>query len=155
VQGTTKGTTKGITPSQTVGPFFKYGLTPNGQYDWNDAFTNNLVTTGAYPVWSTGGGKTSCGISDVPVTSISTCFNSYVFANNGLIASPKAFPPSSWPTGNFFPVDGKAVGFVQYNDGVGGNYQLQPTSAYKNAGTDHRDLGADIAGLEAALAGVE
>jgi protocatechuate 3,4-dioxygenase alpha subunit len=35
---------KGITPSQTVGPFFKYGLTPNGQYDWNDAFTGNLVT---------------------------------------------------------------------------------------------------------------
>jgi protocatechuate 3,4-dioxygenase alpha subunit len=35
---------KGITPSQTVGPFFKYGLTPNGQYAWNDAFTNNLVT---------------------------------------------------------------------------------------------------------------
>jgi protocatechuate 3,4-dioxygenase alpha subunit len=35
---------KGLTPSQTVGPFFKYGLTPNGQYDWNDAFTNDLVT---------------------------------------------------------------------------------------------------------------
>src|SRR5216683_45603 len=34
----------GITPSQTVGPYFKYGLTPNGQYDWNDAFTGNLVT---------------------------------------------------------------------------------------------------------------
>ena len=29
----------GITPSQTVGPFFKYGLTPNRQYAWNDAFT--------------------------------------------------------------------------------------------------------------------
>ena len=36
-----------ITPSQTVGPFFKYGLTPNGQYEWNDAFTNNLVTPDA------------------------------------------------------------------------------------------------------------
>ena len=35
---------KGLTPSQTVGPFFKYGLTPNGHYDWNDAFTNNLIT---------------------------------------------------------------------------------------------------------------
>jgi protocatechuate 3,4-dioxygenase, alpha subunit len=35
---------KGITPSQTVGPFFKYGLTPDGKYNWNDAFTNNLVT---------------------------------------------------------------------------------------------------------------
>jgi protocatechuate 3,4-dioxygenase alpha subunit len=34
----------GITPSQTVGPFFKYGLTPNGEYEWNDAFTNNLLT---------------------------------------------------------------------------------------------------------------
>jgi protocatechuate 3,4-dioxygenase alpha subunit len=44
VQGTTR---KGITPSQTVGPFFKYGLTPNGQYAWNDAFTNNLVTPDA------------------------------------------------------------------------------------------------------------
>jgi protocatechuate 3,4-dioxygenase, alpha subunit len=42
VQG--KDIDKGITPSQTVGPFFKYGLTPDGQYDWNDAFTANLVT---------------------------------------------------------------------------------------------------------------
>jgi len=36
-----------ITPSQTVGPYFKYGLTPNGDYDWNDAFTGNLITTDA------------------------------------------------------------------------------------------------------------
>jgi protocatechuate 3,4-dioxygenase, alpha subunit len=35
---------KGITPSQTVGPYFAYGLTPNGKYEWNDAFNNNLVT---------------------------------------------------------------------------------------------------------------
>jgi len=37
----------GITPSQTVGPYFAYGLTSNGKYDWNDAFTNNLVTSDA------------------------------------------------------------------------------------------------------------
>ena len=41
------GNSKGLTPSQTVGPFFKYGLTPDGKYDWNDAFTNNLVTPDA------------------------------------------------------------------------------------------------------------
>ncbi|WP_314954492.1 protocatechuate 3,4-dioxygenase subunit alpha [Bradyrhizobium cosmicum] len=35
----------GITPSQTVGPFFKYGLTPNGEYAWNDAFTNSTLTS--------------------------------------------------------------------------------------------------------------
>jgi protocatechuate 3,4-dioxygenase alpha subunit len=37
----------GITPSQTVGPFFAYGLTPTGRYEWNDAFSNNLVTPDA------------------------------------------------------------------------------------------------------------
>ena len=35
----------GVTPSQTVGPYFAYGLTSNGKYDWNDAFSNNLVTS--------------------------------------------------------------------------------------------------------------
>mgnify|MGYP001604926526 FL=1 len=39
--------TTGITPSQTVGPFFAYGLTPKGKYEWNDAFTNDLVTPDA------------------------------------------------------------------------------------------------------------
>ncbi len=34
----------GITPSQTVGPYFKYGLTPGNDYAWNDAFSNDLVT---------------------------------------------------------------------------------------------------------------
>ncbi len=36
-----------ITPSQTVGPYFKYGLTPGTAYQWNDAFSNNLVTPDA------------------------------------------------------------------------------------------------------------
>ncbi len=34
----------GITPSQTVGPYFAYGLTPGDKYEWNDAFSNNLIT---------------------------------------------------------------------------------------------------------------
>ena len=42
MQGTSR--VHGVTPSQTVGPFFKYGLTPDGQYDWNDAFSSNIVT---------------------------------------------------------------------------------------------------------------
>jgi protocatechuate 3,4-dioxygenase alpha subunit len=40
-------TPTGITPSQTVGPFFAYGLTSNGKYAWNDAFSNDLVTSDA------------------------------------------------------------------------------------------------------------
>lgn len=34
----------GLTPSQTVGPFFAYGLVSDGAYDWPDAFSSNLVT---------------------------------------------------------------------------------------------------------------
>jgi len=37
----------GLTPSQTVGPYFAYGLTPGGKYAWNDAFSNDLVTPDA------------------------------------------------------------------------------------------------------------
>jgi protocatechuate 3,4-dioxygenase alpha subunit len=33
----------GVTPSQTVGPYFKYGLVPKGEYAWSDAFGSNLV----------------------------------------------------------------------------------------------------------------
>jgi len=111
-------------------------------------FTNNLVATGRYPIWNAGGGRTSCAFSDEPVTSIATCFASYTFSNNALIGTPQPFPPSSWPAGNLFPADTKAAG-------LSANHALQANSPYKNMGTDGRDLGADIAGLEAALAGVE
>lgn len=37
----------GLTPSQTVGPFFAYGLVSAGAYVWPDAFSNNLVTPDA------------------------------------------------------------------------------------------------------------
>jgi protocatechuate 3,4-dioxygenase alpha subunit len=46
---------KGITPSQTVGPFFAYGLTPkgrahwdpNGTYAWKETIGDNLITPDA------------------------------------------------------------------------------------------------------------
>ena len=36
----------GITPSQTVGPYFHYGLMPH-DYDFSEVFGNNLVTPDA------------------------------------------------------------------------------------------------------------
>ena len=36
-----------ITPSQTVGPYFAYGLAPNRKYDWKDTFSTDLVTPDA------------------------------------------------------------------------------------------------------------
>jgi protocatechuate 3,4-dioxygenase alpha subunit len=37
----------GITPSQTVGPYFAYGLNPRDEYDWKQTFTNDLITPDA------------------------------------------------------------------------------------------------------------
>ncbi|MGO9073110.1 MAG: putative Ig domain-containing protein, partial [Terriglobales bacterium] len=119
-------------------------------------FTNNLVLTGRYPVWNAlGGGRGSCASKDVPLTSITNCFTTYTFQNNGLIATPPQFPPSDWPSANFFPASPAAVQFVNYNNGNGGDYELLPNSPYKGKGTDGKDLGADINGLDAALAGVQ
>ncbi|MGA7851487.1 MAG: putative Ig domain-containing protein [Terriglobales bacterium] len=117
-------------------------------------FTNNLVVTARYPVWNTGGSN-SCAVEDVPITSITNCFTTYTFGNNGLIATPSAFPPSTWPANNMFPQTVNDVQFMNYNNGNGGNYELQSSSPYKNKGTDGKDLGADIVGLNEALANVE
>ena len=119
-------------------------------------YTNNLTLTGRYPIWNAfGGGKTGCATGDVPITSIQNCFATNTFQTNGLISAPSQFGPSKWPANNLFPPTPADVQFVNYNNGNGGNYQLKSTSPYKNAGSDGKDLGADIVGLQAALAGVE
>lgn len=117
-------------------------------------FTNSIVTTGKYPVWNEGG-QTSCAYPGTPAQKVANCFLTYTFANNALVAAPSNYPPSSWPTGNLFASAMTDVDFVQCDNGDGGNYQLQSASPYKNVGTDGKDLGADIAGLNQALAGVE
>ncbi len=45
---TTDGKTpRGITPSQTVGPFFAYALTPNGRYPFETLAGNDMAVPGA------------------------------------------------------------------------------------------------------------
>jgi hypothetical protein len=117
-------------------------------------FTNNLVVTGEQPVGNAGN-HTSCAREAVPLTALNKCFASYTFANNGLIAPPASLPPSSWPKNNMFPQTVSDVDFTDFNNGNGGNYQLLSSSPYKNKGTDGKDLGADIVGLNQALANVE
>jgi hypothetical protein len=60
-------------------------------------------------------------------------------------------PATSYPVDNFYPA---TVYDAQFVDPFASNYALQPTSPYKNAGTDMKDLGADIAAVTAATAGV-
>ena len=118
-------------------------------------FTNNIVTTGRYPVWSTGGGSTSCAYHGSPAEKMANCFLTYKFTNNALLAYPTAFPPSSWPAGNLFSLSVNDARFVRFNLKGGGDYTLLSNSPFRNAGTDGKDLGADVLGLSVALAGIE
>jgi hypothetical protein len=66
------------------------------------------------------------------------------FVKNALIGRNADLHPAS----NFFPPTADAIGFASTADN---NYRLATVSPYKGAGTDRRDLGADIAGAEDAL----
>jgi hypothetical protein len=117
-------------------------------------FQDNMVVVPKYPVWSAGG-PNSCAASDVPITVLATCFKTYTFTNNVLSAVSSVYPPEKWPSENFFPATVSDVGFVNYNNGNGGDYHLLPNSQYKGKASDGRDPGADIDAVNAALEGVE
>jgi hypothetical protein len=115
-------------------------------------FTNNIVNGGDREIVSIGGGDRNCAgrVGQQDSRSIlETCFQPFIFTRNAIVGGG-----SGWPKGNFFPKNGKAVGFVNYKDGRGGDYHLLPDSRYKKAGTDGKDLGADVDAIGAAVAGV-
>ena len=110
----------------------------------NFVFNNSIISAGAYPVWSTGGGTANCAYYDKPIITFNAFFGPYSFTNNAIIAAPTSYPSSLWPAGNFFAADLTAVQFMNYNNGNKGDYHLLPSSPYKDAGNDGKDLGADI-----------
>jgi hypothetical protein len=79
---------------------------------------------------------------------LDSAFDGPLFTNNVLPRAPAA-NFSHYP-GNLFPAGDLDVGFADYSNG---NYRLTLSSPYRNAGTDGRDIGADIAGLDAATYG--
>lgn len=79
----------------------------------------------------------------------------YTFTKNGMAN----FPPltaGNYPAGNTYESNGSWESeFVAYTaDGSGADYNLAPGSALNNAGTDGRDVGADIPSILAATSTV-
>jgi hypothetical protein len=103
-------------------------------------FSNNLAPHGDYGFFGGGVGE--------GLAALNQYFTNWTFAKNLIPGSPSA----SYPADNFFPATLDDVGFV---DRAGGNYRLATSSAYRSAGTDGRDVGADINAIEAATAGAE
>ncbi len=129
------------------------GNNPSNPQMWGFTYTNNIVLIPRFPVWAALG-KPDCASQDTPALSLASCFSNYTFTHNVLIAVPANYPPSSWPDGNYFPQDLTAIPFVSFNGGNGGDYHLQPSSPYRSAGTDGKDLGADITAIQTITSGV-
>jgi hypothetical protein len=114
-------------------------------------FTNNIVGSGKYPIFSAGGGPTNCAKSGSPKDNLSHCFAAYTFKSNVIVGASSAFPPSVWPAGNHFAGNVKTLDFLNYSDG---DYSLLPSSPYWNTATDGTNPGADVEAVETAISGV-
>jgi hypothetical protein len=126
----------------------------------NFIFTNSILSAGRLEVTSSGG-QQNCAFGSgrlSPEAVLKNCFSSLTFTHNAIIGAAK-----QWPSENFSPKSEDSVGFVNYNHGNDGDYHLckgekQPPSCkkaspYAHAGTDGKDLGADIDAIEAAIRG--
>jgi hypothetical protein len=116
----------------------------DGAPNTNFVYQNNIAPHNMYGVIGTG------YASGIPT--LDHFFPGFVFQKNVIVdIAPSGVPQSSYPAGNFFPSDWAGIQFV---DTEGGNYALSLSSRYKNAGTDGKAIGADIAGLNAATSSV-
>jgi hypothetical protein len=132
-------------------------------------FRNNLVGSGDYGFRGLvlGRGNRGCADADGALGTLQLCFhNTWIFDKNVIVDNskkgisigepyPKTPHCGALPScTQFYPKHWKDVGFVNFNDGNGGDYHLQPASRYYRAGTDGKDVGADMDALTAAVAGV-
>jgi hypothetical protein len=124
----------------------------------NFKFTNSLVAADEKQITSTGGGAANCAFHAErlgPAGVLNNCVASLSFTHNAIINGS-----GGWPPDNFSPKNVKAVGL---ENGAGlDRFRLckakeagcDGASKYANAGTDGKDIGADIERLAAAVKGV-
>lgn len=116
----------------------------------NFVLTNNIMQRGASGLGNAPEGK---GYLD-------TYFPNYTYAKNVLINISDRYPDSTisnenllskYPAGTLVTNSG-SEGFV---DSSAGNFKLNNSSPYKNAGTDGKDIGVDMDALNTAIVGVK
>jgi hypothetical protein len=112
----------------------------DGEANTNFIYQNNITPHNMYGVMGSGYASGN--------STLAHFFPGFAFQKNVIEdIAESGLTQSSYPADNFFPADWTALQFVNY---ASGNYALSPPSQYKNAGTDGKDIGADIAGLNAA-----
>jgi hypothetical protein len=110
--------------------------------------TNNIWTRGIDGD-SAAQGDGHPQIKDGSSGALNTHFSGVLFEKNVLAGVDSKYYLIH--TDNYFPASVESdVGFKDYN---GGDYRLSDTSPYRNAGSDGKDIGADIDAIEAAIGG--
>lgn len=131
----------------------------------NFGITNSILSAGGSrpPVASSGGGPANCAVRsqrEGPEGIFKECFSPYYFDHNVIIA---AGARGKWPAGNTIVGSLDDAGVHGLRDGVSAEPHLCPEkgpgctkrSPGIAAASDGRDIGADVEGVKAALAGVE
>ncbi len=119
----------------------------------NFVFTNNIVSTGNPVVVTTGGGAANCAFQPQRqgmTALLENCFSNATVTHNALVGDS-----AGWPKENMTFKDLQAVGFAAVEKDEVADFHLLPHSRCKRAGSDGRDLGADVAALDSATADVE
>ena len=118
----------------------------------NFAFTNSIVSTGSQAVSTTGGGAANCafkperqGIRSL----LENCFTNAIVTHNAIVGDS-----AGWPKGNMTFKNLQAVGFTSVEKDRVADLRLLPHSRCKQAGSDGKNLGADVAAVDSATAGV-
>src|SRR5262245_7672227 len=96
-------------------------------------FSNNIAPHNEYGVLGSGKG--------VGVSALNYYFPGAIFQKNVIVGIPQGV---GYPADNFTPASLSQVGFV---DLAGGDYRLAPTSPYRKARTDGKDVGCDFTAL--------
>ena len=132
-------------------------------------FRNNLVGSadGGIRAFPPGGGRPTCLGPNGATGLMERCFDSsWILTDNVIVQTndKPRLPGDPYPKTphcgalkscqQFFPNDWKTVGFVAFRNGDGGDYHLSPSSHYRKAGSDGKDIGADVDAVLAATKGV-
>jgi hypothetical protein len=143
-------------------PHAVLGITNHGRFS-NFAIENNIFSTGEDDVESEGGGPTNCAYQPQlqgPRNVIKNCFVNSSFTHNLMIGN------GGWPSGNPSVKDMRTAGIRELHGPGGKPYELckekdkaedecKTISPALRAGTDGKDLGANLDRLEQMLANVE
>jgi hypothetical protein len=113
----------------------------------NFTFTNNLLSAGKQQILLTSGGPDNCAYRPEvqgPAGVFESCFTGFNVAGNVIIGGH-----NKWPAKNSLVKDAGEVKFKAVDNEQVSDYRLHPASRYKNAGTDQKDVGADVDAIEA------